>query len=79
MLCSSIAMELSSKQRCCVSLNISGRINLLIKIQELHRLAYNSAFLKYNLQLANGQSVHWDVPYCELITINLFHFNNIVN
>jgi len=36
---------------------------VIVETEELHRLAYNMAFRKFDLSLPNGKKVEWDVEY----------------
>jgi hypothetical protein len=40
---------------------------VIAETEELHRTAYNKAFEKYGLVIANGQPVIWDPDYCEIL------------
>lgn len=36
---------------------------VIVETEELHRLAYNEAFVKFDLKLPSGQPVEWTVEY----------------
>jgi beta-phosphoglucomutase-like phosphatase (HAD superfamily) len=39
---------------------------VIVETEELHRLAYNEAFVKFDLKL-NGQPVEWTVDYYDIL------------
>ena len=40
---------------------------VIVETEELHRVAYNSAFEKFGLKNPDGSAVVWDVPYYDIL------------